>query len=681
MLTERGIKILQILTDKNKISISKLANIFELSERSIRYDIEKINTILKNNKLPLIKKVSGGKILIPKRNLIINYIDSLDNLFYSSKSRQKFILYKSALTNVVNIHYISKELNVSRTTIKKDVEKVKIKLSDFNLKLVQNHNQGLILTGKENDIRSFQLTILSNKLKDSKINELLIRPLINNFFKDINLTKINKFINIIETKSNNIISDQGFHILKMYIAIAINRNKKGNPLKKKIDNNVLLFTPEYKVINKEKESLENYFKVSFNKAEIIKITNIFIGSPSYNFPNDFYKDWYEIEMFVNKLIHNFSNKYGLELSDDKELTKDLITYLKPILNKPKEKININQSNDAHIIELYPGIYQIILNILKKEDGFNIIKFNKNHILAITIYFIASVERNKYKKKTIKNILIVCGMGYGTSKLIELQLKQKYNINILDSIPFHHLKNYKKINKADIIITTCKNKFKSINKPIVKVNPHLSSNDFNKLNKYNLQKLERQIPLSKLIKIFNKSFNKNEKSDLLKLLKNNIGELIIDDISTSRSKLLDFLPIENIFIDVEARNWKEAIKQSGDLLKEKGYVNENYIQSLIEAFEKYNSYMVISDKIAIPHARNNKDILKTGMVLITLKEKVKVPSGKELKTLLTFSSFDNLEHLDALSEFSDLLLNSNFKEFIVNAQSPEEIRAFIKENIN
>mgnify|MGYP006309623341 FL=1 len=130
-----------------------------------------------------------------------------------------------------------------------------------------------------------------------------------------------------------------------------------------------------------------------------------------------------------------------------------------------------------------------------------------------------------------------------------------------------------------------------------------------------------------------------------------------------------------------KNWKEAIEKSGNLLKEKGYVNNNYVNSLITAFKKYNSYMLISDKIAIPHARNNKDILKTGMVLITLKEKVKVPSGKELKTLLTFSSFDNLEHLDALSEFSDLLLNSSFKEFIVNAQSPEEIRTFIKKNLD
>ena len=80
MLTERGVKILKILVHSDEpIAISALAEQFELSERSIRYDIEKINKVLKPKKLPLIKKVSVGSLALSSQSKILDYIDSLEN--------------------------------------------------------------------------------------------------------------------------------------------------------------------------------------------------------------------------------------------------------------------------------------------------------------------------------------------------------------------------------------------------------------------------------------------------------------------------------------------------------------------------------------------------------------------------------------------------------------------------
>lgn len=681
MLTERDVKILKILVDTNdNISITRLADIFKLSERSIRYDIEKINKVLKSKALPLIKKVSVGNLALKSKDRVKHYINSLDTLYYSSESRQKFILYKVALTGSVNLTTISKVLNVSRTSIKKDVEEVKETLYTFNLKLIQCHNKGLIIDGEENDIRRLQLALLTRQLSKTKINELLIKPLVDSYLKGVNTTKIDEFINIIETQTSNIISDQAFNILKTYIIITIKRIKGGKTLiTHQDDEHIFLFTPEFETINNHLSILEMTFDIEFNNDEIIKITDLFISSPSYNFPEGFYNYWYEIEIFVNNLVHEFSQDYNLDLTDDKELIKDLITYMKPILYNNKKRIEENDSTNAHIIELYPGIHQIIVNILNKNNS-NLIHLNRNDILALTIYFIASVERNKYKIKTKKNILIVCGIGYGTSKLIELQLKQKYNINIVDTIPFHYVKNYTKMDEVDLVITTYENKFNKVDKPIIIVKPYLTSENFRVLDSYNLQKLERQIPLSKLINIFKSNYNDKEKSKLLELLKTSMGELIIDDLTPPNDSLLDFLPLENIYVNVELDGWKEAMSYAGDLLNEKGYVTSSYKDSLIDAFKKYGSYMLISKDIAIPHARNNNNILKTGMVLITLKNKVITPSGKDLKVILAFTSADNLEHLDALSEFSDLLVNSQFREIASEAETSRKILDFIKANI-
>lgn len=683
MLTERGVKILKILVHSDEpIAISALAEQFDLSERSIRYDIEKINKVLKPKKLPLIKKVSVGSLALTSKTKILGYIDSLENLYFSSESRQKFMLYKVAFTGSINLTTMSKTLKISRTSVKKDVEEIKETLMTFNLKLKQSHSKGLVLKGQENDIRRLQLAILNNTLKATKLNELLIQPIVDDFLKTIETDPIDYYINAIEKETNNIISDQAYGILKNYLIISINRIKEENALRThKEDEHIYIFTPEFDKIQSHIHTLEEAFSILFNEHELIKITDLFISSPSYNFPEGFYNYWYEIETFVNRLVKNFSKAYHLDLTDDKELKKDLITYLKPILYNDEKRVQIDQQSNSHFVEIYADIYELIVELIKQHHDEHFSHLNKDDFLAMTIYFIAAVERNKYKVKSKKNILIVCGMGYGTSKLIELQLKQKYNVTIIDTIPYHYVKNFNKLDTVDLIITTCEEPFENINQPIINVRPHLTKENFDTLDSYNLQKLERQIPLSKLLEVLNINYQENEKSKLLEVFKSSMGELIIDDLTQPKHSLLDFLPLENVYVNMPISDWKNAIAFSADLLHEKGYVTKDYKSSLINAFEKYSSYMLIAEDVAIPHARNNNSILKTGMVLITLEKPVKTTSGKSLEVILAFTSADNVEHLDALSEFSDLLLYSNFKAFASMAKTPESILNYIKANIN
>jgi len=683
MLSERGVKILKLLINSSdNISIADLALRFNLSERSIRYDIEKINKILKSKNLPLIKKGSVGSLSLPKKELILQYIDSLETLYFSSESRQKFMLYTVVLSGSINLTTMTKKLGVSRTSVKKDIEDVKDYLNTFQLNIVHSHSRGLILKGRENDIRNMQLAILNNPLKSTKLNELLIRPIVDAFLNGINEESLDEFINAIEKDTNNIISDEAYKILRNYLMIAIKRIKTNQTLKThKEDEHIYLFIPEFDKIQTNVHNLEKAFEIVFNEHELIKITDLFISSPSYNFPEGFYNYWYEVETFVNRLVKDFSKAYQLELTDDKELIKDLITYLKPILYSDDNRMPSNEETNGHFIEIYSDIYYLIVNLLKEKHDEHFSHLNADDFLAMTIYFVAAVERNKYKIKTKKSILIVCGMGYGTSKLIELQLKQKYNVNIVDTIPYHYVKNFNKIDAVDLIVTTCEESFDNINQPIINVRPHLTKENFDQLETYDLQKLERQIPLSKLLEVLNIDYQENKKSKLLELFKTSMGELIIDDLTEPKHSLLDFLPLDNVYVNRPFNDWKDAIGYSADLLNEKGYVTKGYKASLINAFEKYSSYMLIAKDVAIPHARNNDHILKTGMVFITLEKPLVTPSGKTLEVILAFTSADNVEHLDALSEFSDLLLYTNFKNFVSKAKTPEVILNFIKANIN
>ncbi len=71
-------------------------------------------------------------------------------------------------------------LEISRSTIKNDVEIIKELLSDFNLSLTHNDRSGLTLEGQEKDIRYFQFSLLLSHFTSADSENLLIAPVITN---------------------------------------------------------------------------------------------------------------------------------------------------------------------------------------------------------------------------------------------------------------------------------------------------------------------------------------------------------------------------------------------------------------------------------------------------------------------------------------------------------------------
>lgn len=678
MLTERGVRILKLFIESsNAISIKELASFFDLSERSIRYDIKSINTILKDENLPVIQKQRSGVFKLNDKELVEEYINSLDSYQYTSAARRKHLLYKIALTNVVNLSSASKKLDISRTSIKSDIEKLKEVIKEFDLKLIHSHKKGLTLHGSEKNIRLLQLNILKNYLAGRDVEDLLINPIIDSFLEGINITIIDEFINNLEAQTNNILSDEGCLLLKTYIIIIVKRNINGYKLTKTDCNlEYLSSSSEFIAINNLSSKLESAFNINLSKEELLLMTDMFISSPSFTFPDKPYKNWFEVETYVTELVQQFSDIVNLDLTNDSELKRDLIILAKPAWFNNFNEVVSNNLTMEKIEELYPDIFKVVTDSLNKTKNFKKLQFSPKYKTLIVIAFIVAIERNNYTLNTTRNVLLICGHGYGSSKLLELQLRQKYDINIIDSLPIHHLKSYNKFDNIDIILSTAKLENINMNKPIIIVNPILSDEDYKKLDNLKLPKSQHTIRLSKLLSNLKPYLNIKDQQHIIELLKDNLGDFIVDDLSNKKNALLNLLPIENIKTQLTIDTWEEAIRVAGSILVTNGYVKENYNDALINAFKAFGSYMIIKEDIAIPHANSGNDILKTGMALITLKESVMTPFNKSIRVILVFSSFDNTEHLDALYEFASIIQTSNFLTLASEATTPIDLYHFI-----
>uniref|UniRef100_UPI003AF113CD HTH domain-containing protein n=1 Tax=Cetobacterium sp. TaxID=2071632 RepID=UPI003AF113CD len=124
VINERCINILSILNDTNEFTLKKLSENFNVHTRTIRYDIDNINYILKMYKLNTIKKCEKGVFSVNLKNNEINkIINDFSGMF--SENRKRYLKFKLFSKDTINLTKEAEYLNISRTTLKKDLAIIK----------------------------------------------------------------------------------------------------------------------------------------------------------------------------------------------------------------------------------------------------------------------------------------------------------------------------------------------------------------------------------------------------------------------------------------------------------------------------------------------------------------------------------------------------------------------------
>lgn len=655
MLGSKSIIILQILynTDEEK-NLKELAEILNFSERSLRYEIEKIFETLDVKELGL--ELSKGSLKIGNKKKLLEILEkNYKSSNFSSEEREIYITLKILFERIINQVHLAEELDVSRSTIKLHLKKIEEILKEYNLKLEISHKKGLEIIGEEEKIRLCALKLV-RKINHSK-NELF-KKVMRNYF-DLNEEGIVIFINYCQKIMNKIISDEAFEIIKKYLKISLLMVKKGYELKKIKNEKFLEETLEYKAVEKGKALLEANYEIEMGKVEYLKIADYFLGSHNYNLECSYFENWVEIELLIKKMIYNFNKRIDIDISNDEVLLDGLINHIKPTIYRIKNGIELENTIYEEVVEIYPHLFEITKEILEELEEFIQNKFSKDEIAFIVIHFRAAIDRNKVRSKEKKNILVICGWGYGTSKLLAQQLKDIYSVNIIDILPYHQYKKKKYYKDIDLVVSTVELKELDEGIPVIKVNPILTNEDLQKLNKQDLQKSSKKVLFSEVLEAVKKVTTNLDEKMLLKELNGVLGNILVDDISQKKITIFDMLDKNLILDGIEVNNWEEAVRKAGENLVKYGYSTEKYVDNMVESIKKYGSYAIILPEIAFPHAKSEGEVIKTAFSIVRLKKEVLFPGDIPVKMIVAFSSIDNKEHLDAFIEIVEMMEKKDF----------------------
>jgi mannitol PTS system EIIA component len=131
--------------------------------------------------------------------------------------------------------------------------------------------------------------------------------------------------------------------------------------------------------------------------------------------------------------------------------------------------------------------------------------------------------------------------------------------------------------------------------------------------------------------------------------------------------------DNVLYGLPTMAKEEAIKLAGNLLLKQGYVNEGYIQSMLEREKVTNTY--IGNGIGIPHGTDSgkKEINSSGIVILHFKDGIDY-DGETANLVIGIAGKDD-EHLEILSKIAIALSEEEEVRKIVRSNSKNELCSY------
>ncbi|HBG8550822.1 TPA: transcription antiterminator [Clostridioides difficile] len=639
-MKERAKKILDFIIKNNNVTSQELQEKFNVSKRTIYYDILAINKQL--GKSGNIKNVKHKFIFEGNLCDARKIISAEEDKFLDSDYRKTFILNKILLGEKISIEKLTNEMLLSKNTVVQTITDVKKYLQTMGLRLEYKGKYKII--GDEYVIRELFLIIVQENV--------------------LEINSISKEVSSFDTKGHIKLTDYSLLNLTKFVEFLNKRIRDGKTLY------------SYKYLNEAKKI--SYFSnckellcEEANENEQAYICTYISSLPSLN--SEVKED--VVEEYVDKLIDKFEVNTAIKLESKHEFKKNILRHLHSSYNRIRFKFPIRNPMLDETKYKHESLYKIIKSIIENEEEFPVFEgIREEEIGFIAAYFGGYLRGSRDNGLRRNKVLLVCPNGLMVSKSLEIQL-YKY-IPTIEIVGIVSIKQLKEVNVYyDYIITTID--IQNVNNVIV-VNPLLTSSDVQLLmNKLiSVKENEKYFNLELIIQAIRKNgvINNEEalKVDLLNIIHK------IDEGEMYQPMLKELINAERVNIIKNVRDWKEAIKIASKPLLEDNSIEELYIENMIKSVEKYGPYIVLADRFALPHASSKEGVNKLAMSLLIVEDEVDL-LGKPVNIFMVLAAVDNTTHIRALASLSEMMYEEENVKLIINGDKSSIIELINKQN--
>jgi transcriptional antiterminator/mannitol/fructose-specific phosphotransferase system IIA component (Ntr-type) len=710
-LTERQRRLAgELLTETDPVTVSELASRLKVSPRTIRYDLDALLPWFGEQGLQLSKKPRRGVQVIGSGERIQSALRQLASLGGNPyrhplrpAERVRFILsHLLKHPDKTRIQDLADRLGVSRGTLLSDLKAVEAKLADHQIRLRRIPGHGLKLDADEFRWRQAAASFVLSGMDPEQLDHLLRTvgdraraapdPSFASLLPEGLTAAIESVLTDFDWGPTLSLSDRAYRGLTVHIALAVLRLKEGQGVSLPPDRLAELKQKrEFRVAKRLFCALEERLGVSVPESEIGYLALHLLGAKRGPAPmQDSFREEADppLQEIAGRMIRIVSETLRIPLYLDKELAEGLIAHLKPVLARLKYGLPLDNPILDDIRTRYPQIYaasQKAAFWLGKVVGCPIPPGEAGYL---AMHFGAAVTRVKGQTFSSRRILLVCASGLGTAKLLESTLRSELpGVEWIGTTSVKRVAEKIKDGGVDLVISTVNLDPPPEDIPVVRISPLPGRREIMQLK----ERLYLAAPLvsdahlvGELMEIIQRYADIRNAGRLAFAVRRWLEDRVLfQKQRTGRAvnaPMLDqLLKPENIRLQVECRNWREAVEAGAEPLLRQGAVEARYVDQIRENLIEHGPYMVIAPGIALLHARPEDGVREVCMSLITLSPSVSFghPQNDPVDIAITFGTTDNESHVYALSQLMELLSHPPSLQRLRKAVRPEDVIEIIR----
>ena len=503
----RTLEIISLLLGSvDYISVKDIAHKLNVSARTIRSDIEKLDDHIKecfNTDELYIEKKSGSGIRLKAKSSNFNFnmldINSLatNKIQMDNSSRRIEIMNMMINSNEeLTTQFLADQYYVSKSIILKDLDWINKWLRQYNLQVEKKQNKGVYILGCEKDMRNAIVAILElgnikynnskshieksvvKKENEDRYNEIV------KIYPKIDIDKIGNIIRNAEKEFAFFMPEEHYNSMFTHLTISIGRLLKGIKVDDESDlidgqcNDIETQVARYIVAKLEEE-----FNISIPQAEFAYICmhlmglNIYSGTDRMDINDALLSIPSNVKTLVYEIVRHVGNILNEDFTDDKILLLGLMFYLKTSVFRLKNNAKTGFLEVINFQDTFHKIYMAVwtTDILYKK--YAKVTISSDEVKEITQYFIAAIERKWRRNRAI----IVSDASLGAAIEIRNRIR-KYipQIQVVDICSYYQL-NLRSHDDYDYIISTMPLGYK--NKPVLQMRGELDNSDINEITRF------------------------------------------------------------------------------------------------------------------------------------------------------------------------------------------------------
>lgn len=689
LTTKEGFKIqtenFNIISEmiKNpKVKGKDLEIMFDMSRRQLGYRIQKLNDWFKEQDFPEIERTSQGYFIVD--DAIKDFLN-ISNESPTQKNEQVYTAYQRAHLILLmlfseeeglSLNHFSIDLQVSKNTVLTDIKKLKELLEPYNVNFQYSRTKGYFLTGNEFEIRRL-LTRLIDKVFTMHIsrNEIVHGLKIDESKIDL----INKQITKIEQYLDRKFIDQSTQTLPFKLYLILRRIK--------YDKTVSSFSIGYDDLSDTKEYQATEILTSLNpnipRQEKLFITlQLLSTSVQWSELSDI-QHIPELKQALEAMITQFEKITVITFADKASLINQLMLHMEAAFYRIRYQLSDIDGLENTLKEDYKELFHLVKLSSKPLEAFFGQSLPDNEIAYLTILIGGSLRRQNEDIDQKVKAVVVCTQGTSISQLMLQELRSIFpEIIFLDALSLRDFNHYEL--DFDIVFSpmhVMTNKRLYITKTILTAQEkhELRQHVFGQLN----HTLETDIHVEKVLSIVRDYATIHDESELFKKVKEQFEDTFAYSsvkASTlslnSHLNLQDLLPTNHIQFAKNVNHIHDAIRLTAEPLLNMNYIDAQYIDGMNDVFD--DTYMVINQNIAIPHADGEQHVHRTAMSMLILEEPLKLSTGFDVHIFVVIAATDKFKHLRSLLQLRDMAQDTQAIANIVSSNTTSEVVDVIKQ---